>query len=404
MKTFKYLVAAVVAAFVMTGCSEEQTAFDVDNVPGRSIIKGHVEYTTGTTVVNGKFAYNYVPAANLDLQIIVNNSDYGTGLNGQSVFETTTDAAGNYSIEIPAPLTKSSNVSIQSSAFEAECNTIKVINNEIKTVTETKVFSVNNTTGLTFVDGGICIKNLVCNGVSHTDVMQGYSNYTTLKGKIGRNAEFYIAPEKEYETKTFYDEENNPTETEVFVGWKSAQILPCYVPAPNADLVLTVTDGSHQTVYNVTTDAEGEFTLDVLVKEFPANYSYSIQVLPQQNATFVHYEAEEIEYADPTWTAPEVAEGEEKPEAPILTYTDYKATTITGWYAFNSSANGVSGSFSAPVQAYIAEFECKALLFDTQDEETSYNKYFWGSNDEWKSEIEERLAEEAAEKAEQANK
>ena len=75
MKNLKTLSVMALTAAIMTGCSEEQTAFDINNVPGSATIQGTIVYNEGTTIENGRFAYDYRPAANLPVIVIVNNND-----------------------------------------------------------------------------------------------------------------------------------------------------------------------------------------------------------------------------------------------------------------------------------------------------------------------------------------
>lgn len=377
MKSLKFFAAAACAALLMTSCSEEQSVFNVQNVPGRSILKGHVEYNTGTTLENGHFVYNYVPAANLDLKVIVDNSNYGDYA-GETVFTTTTDENGNYSIELPAPLENHSDITIQSSQFEGTYSTVQAINNQIQTVEETVVFGVYDSSDIYFLADGICIKNLECNVYTHEAIAEGFVLHSTLNGTIGRNSEFYVAPERKY------------NEDEKFIGWTNARVYNCFVPAPNADLLITVTSSGRTFNYNATTDANGNYTLNVPVKSFPANYSYEVTIMPQNNSTFTNYVAKTVEYNDPTFEPGESWDGTPL-EPNKLSYTDYEAEKLDGWFAQNDE---VSGYCNAQVAAKVNSMEAKALIFNTNNTETDYNPNRFSSELSWKSEIEEMLKEE----------
>lgn len=375
MKFLKTLAALACAAVIFTSCDDKQTSFDINSVPGKSVLKGTVVYNAGTSYVSGKFVHNYKPAANLDLMVVVQNSAYGDNLNGETVFKTTTDENGNYELTIPAPLGKSTQIRVQSAEFEGERSYVTVENNSVKTATETVVYGVYSSANVYMQTEGICIANFECSYNTPNAIAAGYTQYGQLTGRIGRNAEFYVAPQRRY------NDYGNLTSI------VDATVYKTYVPAPNADFLIKVTDNNFAYTYNVTTDANGNFSLSVPVAGFPASFSYSISLMPQQDAKYTHYvpvEKTYVNYYDYE-----------------RTYTDYDAVTLNGWYAEYEYASQISGNVTLPVVAAVKNIEVKGLIFNCNNA-ADYN-YFaasFESNLPWKADLEEELKKQE----EEANK
>ena len=125
MKHLTKLAFAILTVLTFSACSEDQTAFNIEKVPGRATVQGTITYNEGATVSGGKLSYSYKPAADLKVFITVDNSSYDDNLSGSTVFETTTDANGKYSLEIPVP-DYNVNISVRTAQFKGTHSTIKL--------------------------------------------------------------------------------------------------------------------------------------------------------------------------------------------------------------------------------------------------------------------------------------
>lgn len=160
---FRLFLAAVTVAMLGTSCSEDQTSLTIEEIPGTAKVIGQVSYPTGTewragaTVGSGESVETFAIAANKKVIIEVQNSEFKPGAaNGITVFETTTDAKGNYEIEVPISGTGSMQVTIKAETFTGEMKEFDRLSTETtpapiyKTVPVTYSYttsaSVNSTT------------------------------------------------------------------------------------------------------------------------------------------------------------------------------------------------------------------------------------------------------------------
>ena len=133
MKHLTKLAFAILTVLTFSACSEDQTAFNIEKVPGRATVQGTITYNEGATVSGGKLSYSYKPAADLKVFITVDNSSYDDNLSGSTVFETTTDANGKYSLEIPVP-DYNVNISVRTAQFKGTHSTVEKVNNKVTNV------------------------------------------------------------------------------------------------------------------------------------------------------------------------------------------------------------------------------------------------------------------------------
>ncbi|MCH5214674.1 MAG: hypothetical protein J1E97_05725 [Muribaculaceae bacterium] len=365
MKNLKALFCAGIVALMATACTD-QTSFDIKDVPGRAVIKGTVLYNQGTELVDGKFVYDYKPAAHLPVYITVQNADYDSSLKGITELTTVTDAQGNYSIEVPAP-EKDVTVNIRTADFEGVHSFIDIKNGETYEKQEAVVYRGIATKSVR--SHSIVFCDMECAVTSTKDEFVGFTEYAAVSGQIGRNAEYYVAPQP------LYNETTGQLE-----GYRNATLYNVWQPAPNVDLILTITyDGvSTPVTYNATTNSNGEFTLQVPVQEFPTSFSYTVEALTC-DGTFTHYEPVTKSFSNGD------AAG---------TYTDYTPTTLRGWYEPLYTSNG---TLSYPTSNVARSFRAKVLVFNaTSDDlgESTYNPYAFVTSDRWLADLLESLQEE----------
>ncbi|MCH5218519.1 MAG: hypothetical protein J1F07_08255 [Muribaculaceae bacterium] len=402
MKSIKTLFCAALAAMMLTACSDEQTSFNVDKVPGRGEIRGTIVYNTGAELVDGKFVYDFKPAANVAVYVYAQNSDYSNSLDGQSIFTTTTDENGDYKISIPVT-EDNMKVTIRTAAFDGVQTFVEIINGEVVQRERPVVYRGNYQ--IDAIDNhDIVYANFQCAVTSSDTEYAGFTEVATVKGQIGQNYEYYTAPEQIFNEEK--DEEGNVI-NKTFAGWESAFITYLFTPAANVDLIVSVNySGAGHTgieyptgtgvTYNVTTDANGNFELLVPVAEFPASFSYSIEALTYEG-TFVHYNKVVKEFTYPNENA--------DAEPQLGEYIDYEPVTLNGWYAQKYSCNASASFPVASVVSTMPTTEGKIMVFDCleseyKDLETVYSQENWNSESKWLEEYLQELADQEEAEAE----
>lgn len=276
MKLLKKMSVVACAAFALASCSDDQTTFDLQSVPGRAIVQGTVSCNYGATYTGGKMEYSIKPVAGLKVLLTIANSQYSNGLKGETVMETETDESGAYSFEVPVT-SSGVTVSISTAQFKGTRTVVERKNNKVVTREEKVAFGTTTPTQVSLKNYGIEYANVTCNVTSVDQDIESYSFYARLEGVIGRNTEVYTAPQPRYD---WYGEN--------VVGYDNASVFYRFEPAAQADLIVHVNYGEADYTFNATTDRSGKFSLDVPVIEFPADINYRVEAMPQE-ATFTTY-------------------------------------------------------------------------------------------------------------------
>ncbi len=311
LHAIKAFAACTIVAMVFAGCSEDQTSLDVNSVPGRAKIIGSLTYSEGLVEIDGQFKELIKPAANKEVVFTVPNSAYTGNQNnqGNSVFKTTTDANGKYEIEIPASIVEETPISIKPADFTGNFYRVIRKNNEFVTDTVLAVYHVNQTPSVTetLYPNQICFSDLTYTNVDMQDIEEGYTEYVTLNGRIGMGKERYY-PAVTMPGMGIYEGET------ILVS--APTVKPYFDNAPNVKLLITINYNNRERLFNCTTNASGNFSLDIPVKEYPASLTYYIDAIPFAS-TYQSYE--EIEKK---WGEGETA----------LYTIDYTPVTKTGYY------------------------------------------------------------------------
>ncbi len=365
MKLLKYVALSGFGLLMLSSCSEDQSSFDIQKIPGRCFIEGVVKYNEGTTIENGKFSYTYQPAANLELTFVVQNGSYGN-LSGTSTFKTTTDAEGKYSIEIPAPL-QNATVNIYTEDFKGVRTYITTENNQIVTKNEEVIYRGISSTSIH--SEGIVYANFLCNPCSVNSPVEGFSQFATIKGKVGQGVEYKV------DAQRLYDNANN------FVGYSNAAAYYVFDGA-KVDMIVDVDYEGQTFTYNVTSSAAGEWSLQVPVAQFPASFTYTLTAVPY-DANYTHYVPVDKPY---TLTDRYGVERE-------YSYIDYEAVSLKGFY---SQKFNVNFSAAFPVAAQVCDSEAKLMVFqplNNGQDTYNYNPNVYSQSNLWRSELIEQLAQ-----------
>lgn len=335
MKSLKFMAASLVA-LALVGCSEEQSTFDVNCVPGRAVIKGNVSYAAGTSLKDGKFVYDIQKAANQRVICTINNNDYDDNLSGQTVLEVVTDENGNYQFEIPTTR-NGVNVTLKVLDFEGNYTVVKRVNNEIKTVSEAGVYGGYKYVGSVATDD-IILENLACVYSTSTDPFKPLSCYATMKGTINQMCYEKKSIEPRYD---YYDKVYDYRDAYLTTEWEAAK---------NVNLLIEVRYNNNMVMnYNATTDNNGQFTMQVPVAEFPAAFEYNIEAMPY-DSKFTDYEEVEVTRKNDY--------GED------IDVIDFVPVTLSGWY----SASGIiSNNCYFDVSQEVYEFESNLMYFHSND-------------------------------------
>lgn len=250
MKKLFLLATFAMGAFLFSACTTEQSEMSLDSIEGKATIQGKVMYDQGAcqdgdAVLDG---INMVPAGGVTVTAKVPYSAYKSGSEGDKLFTVTTDAAGNYSVTVPAT-SNAAQVTINVLPFYTSYGTI----NSDGTVTTTENTLFNNVSGTTTVNieqGDVQIANIEVTPTTTSELPE--RNQTiNIKGKVTYSGEVLA-------------EDNSNTK------YKQDKIACSAVPVR---IKLYKTTGSEPTIiYNSTTDENGEYNLTAAFYE---NWNYS---------------------------------------------------------------------------------------------------------------------------------
>lgn len=350
MKKNRIFGIAAVAAMLLTSCSEEQTWFNIDNVPGRATISGDIVYQAGTTLQNGQFVYDVKPASDVEVFVTVANSGYDEKLSGESTFTTRTDASGHYSIEVPTG-NGTVNATIRTADFAGTLTTVERQNNKLVSVESPVVRWAQM--NLSLSDHGIYYGNMTCSHRNPQVLPESYSKHAEIHGTFNCNVERMTPIEPIYNT------------TNTLIGYRDASVSYEWTACPYVDLLVTVKYPDLETpvTYNCTTNSAGDFSLDVPVKEFPASFSFNVTAI-SKTGTFVTYEpTEELRYVNGV----------------SRTYRSYIDRKLNGYYLMkNNNGNNYDVTFELFSTAYWYEINNFVFVPYTEDQDIyNYNQNNW---------------------------
>lgn len=362
MKLLKKLFVVAAATMMFASCSDEQSTFDIENVPGRALVQGVVNCNYGANYVNGKLEYEIKPVANLTVLLTIKNNEYQSGLTGTTVLETVTNENGEYSFEVPVTLSGLKG-EISTAQFKGVRTVVERKNNKVVTSEQNVVFGAKSTE-VALDNYGIMYQNLMCNVTSTDESVDTYAYYASIKGTIGKNIELYTAPHAEY------NDYGN------MIGVMDGVTEKVFTGAANVDLIIRTKCNDNDIVFNATTNSMGVFTIDVPVIGFPADIKYSVEIMPVET-TFTTYVRDE----EPTTYK---FDGRNYNLYAMTAHTIKGMYSQTIWSTGDNTLNFLTGS-------YAKTFEMKGLLFTAFPEEDvyDYNPYSWSDATPWDYELEE---------------
>lgn len=354
MENIKKMLLAAGAVVMLASCSEDQTEYNIENVPGRAKISGTIVYNEGTTIENGRFSYNYKPLASHEVILEVPNSYYKPYADGVKVYTTSTDASGKYSFDIPAT-DQSGSATISIRPFEGTTTTVKNVDQKPQVVKEQVIY--RGSASVSVKNRGLEIENFQCAAYAVDAVPESFSKSVSFKTVIGQNFEYKTPITPRYNN-------NN-----VISGYADAKIDKVWQPASNVDFIVEIDCAGAAITLNGTTDAKGECSLQVPVEKLPASFFYRVTPVSYLGK-FTHYVRGEkpVERQLPSGTKVEVY--------------DYEAVTLDGWY---QSTGDITGSVSYEFANFVQKAECKSMLFHVLPgaEDKGYTTSGWGQATPW---------------------
>lgn len=354
MKNYKKMLLAAGAVVMLASCSEDQTEFNIDSVPGRAKISGTIVYNEGTTIENNRFSYNYKPLASHEVILEVPNSYYKQNAGGTNVFSTKTDANGKYAFDIPAT-NQSGSGTITIRPFEGTTTTVKNVDQKPQVVKEDVIFRASRS--VTIKNRDLQIANFQCTANPVASVPVSFTKTVGFKTVIGQNLEYKTPIKPRYNT------------SDVIVGYTDAKVDKVWQPASGVDFIVDVTCGDASITLNGTTDSRGECSLQVPVDELPTRISYNIKPISYLGK-FTHY------------VRNEKPDEIKLPSGSVVKVYDYEAVTLDGWYESNGN---VSGGASYEFANFVQTAECKSMLFHVTPgaDAEGYTTSGWGSSTLW---------------------
>lgn len=237
-----------ILAICFASCDKEQSSFEVADIKTTANVRGTILHNLGQDYNDGKYIENIVPAAGKKVYVEINNSELApSSQKGVTVFETTTNSKGEYSINVPV-VYGGTKVTVKAEPFIGTYKQVVDVDNN------KPVFEEN--------EGIYSIKNneitLHPQDIKFSDAVY-VIDYRNLDEGCKYNSKFIVkVGEPQY---SIDEQEIDGVETE-FISRK-------YVTASNIDVIVTI----NNTCYGATTNYNGEATFIIPSdkKEWTAN-------------------------------------------------------------------------------------------------------------------------------------
>ena len=184
----KNLINVAIIAIIATcfaSCEKEQSSFEVADIKTTANIRGTILHNLGQDYNNGKYIENIVPAANKKVYVEINNSELApNNPNGVTVFETTTNTNGEYSINIPV-VYGGTEVTIKAEQFIGAYKEVVDVNNNIPIYEESEgVYSIKKNI-ITLYPQDIKFNDAVY-VIDYRDLDEGCQYNSTFIVKVGK--------------------------------------------------------------------------------------------------------------------------------------------------------------------------------------------------------------------------
>ncbi len=204
MKILTKFMLPLTAALMLLGCAKEQSSLTISDIEGEATITGCLTYTTGQSYENGTSVENFAPASKVRVQVKVQNSDLDPSGNadGYTVYETTTDNEGNYSVSIPA-LDQGVTAVVKAQSFTGKrtfVNGFDATNNVLISEKDV-VYETGNTTLNSVEPGDIKVCDIMY-GYKERGSAEIFDEIGVLHGKVGVG-QFYQLTYSDFERNEY---------------------------------------------------------------------------------------------------------------------------------------------------------------------------------------------------------
>lgn len=132
------MFVAIISLFAMlvSGCTEQQSSLDIEDIPTNAKITGALYYNAGYNYSNGQYLRLIKPAASKKVYVEVLHSSFDGSAQGYTSYETMTNENGEYEIVIPA--VKGTSVRIIGETFIDTYQKVASVSNNVPTFEKTE--------------------------------------------------------------------------------------------------------------------------------------------------------------------------------------------------------------------------------------------------------------------------
>ncbi len=255
----KKILFAVLAAFALVACDQEQSELSLDSIPGTGTIKGKVFYDAQGVVEGNQIINAAIPADSVEVVVEVDYSEYDGNANGSKKYVTYTNKKGEYEVQIPVG-SSPVDYKVYVRAFDAEYN--GTTNNKGEIIDNTAYYTGSTKSGSVSVGDVEVVDDITMNGQAEDITKRNL--VVKLTGKVFIEE---LVQEEEvlgpFDSIPFTDPETGITTNlpvYKYTGFEYVGSEKGY----QTKLTITVQNGTKEIVYsNVATDANGAYNVNV---------------------------------------------------------------------------------------------------------------------------------------------
>lgn len=276
------LAVGLIATALFSGCSEDQSSISINDIQGKAKIIGNLSYSEGQAFEGGRFVELVKPAAEKKVYIEVSNASLSPNgsAQGYTLYETVTDGEGNYEIEIPAVAkTAGTSVTIRTEDFVGERNLLEEMSEQGPLFKSTPVVFTCNEKAESLKPNQIKVADMKY-GFKEREIEEGFNYSAPLRVKVGRGILKWNTTSKINESSMIAASSVNVIVTVTYPNEKEG--------TPAEPLVRK---------YGATTvGTQGEFTLNIPVREKSCALELNIKAVPFVYNEFNYYVIQDETY------------------------------------------------------------------------------------------------------------
>lgn len=175
---------------LFVGCAKEQSSFNVEDIPGRATIVGSFYYDAGQgySSVSKEYVQYVKPLANHTVYAQVSITLDSNSKSGDVVYETTTNANGEFEISVPATL-KGVEVNVYPKPFRGQHSVVVGVENNVPTIEAKDVVYKNDKKKYTLFPNDIQFHDAICTATERTE-LETYPEVVKFKVQLYKNASY----------------------------------------------------------------------------------------------------------------------------------------------------------------------------------------------------------------------